>query len=317
MPFVTKHYYLKEPIAAFLFLMRERGYSLKAAQRAIDKAYLRQNGRKVVKNEILSGAVQLDEFQATDINLAPLYANEDFCVYDKPHNLLSHPKGRFYHYSLNDALKSRFGNTASILHRLDKQTSGLLLCSINPKTQKELKKLMEQRAVSKIYRAIIQGRLKEEILIDEPISTQMRKGGDLCIKSIICKNGKPSRTLVRPIAYDTTSDSTLVEAIPLTGRTHQIRLHCAFIGHRILGDPLYGVKEEYSRIYLENPQLSQYTQYFGAPYLCLNAYQLNFSFKANFYSFKSSFSFHCAPHFSSYFHTSATMPPLTLQIWRS
>lgn len=300
MPFITSKYEISTPTPAFLFLMRHRGYSIREAQRAIDKAYLTQNGHIIKKSEIICGKVELNEFKAYDIALEPLYHNEDFCVYDKPHNLLSHPKGRFYHYSLNDALKSRFGNRASIVHRLDKQTSGLLLCALNPVSEKELKILMQQRQIHKSYYAIVEGKLTQEILVDEPINTQ-KHNGDLCIKSIICKNGKESRTLIRPIAYHERTDSTLICALALTGRTHQIRLHCNFIGHRILGDPLYGAKEEHSRFYLDNKNLTQYTQYFGAPYLCLNARELKFSFKGINYHFTSTLDFKCAPHFQPYF----------------
>ncbi|CUU39349.1 MULTISPECIES: RluA family pseudouridine synthase [Helicobacter] len=301
MPFITREYEISTPIAAFLFLMRHKQYSIQAAQRAIDKGYLRQNGRAVSKAEIICGKVELNEFEARDINLEPLFSNADFCVYDKPHNLLSHPKGRYFHYSLNDALKSRFGKNANIIHRLDRQTSGLLLCALNPVSEKELKMLMQQRQIHKSYYAIVEGNLTQEILIDKPLATQKHKGGDLCIKSIICKNGKESRTLVRPIFYHAQTDSTLINALPLTGRTHQIRAHCAYIGHRILGDPLYGADEKYSRMYLDNKHLAEYEQYFGAPYLCLNAHSLHFCFREQEYRFTSKLHFDFAPHFEAYF----------------
>ncbi|WP_300450343.1 RluA family pseudouridine synthase [uncultured Helicobacter sp.] len=301
MPFVTRCYKIEEPIAAFLFLMRHRRYSIKEAQRAIDKAYLTQNGHIIRKNEIICGDVELNEFIPQDMPLEPLFYNTDFCVYDKPHNLLTHPKGRFYHYSLNDALKSRFGTHAKALHRLDKETSGLLLCTINPQSERALKVLMQKGAVIKSYYAIVKGKVEKEILIDEPLSTQRHKGGDLCIKSIVCENGKKSRTLLRPIAYHNPTNSSLVSALALTGRTHQIRVHCAFIGHRILGDPLYGANEAHSREYLQNNELPQYTQYFGAPYLCLNAHNLQFHFKGQDYTFTSHFCFDFMPHFAAYF----------------
>lgn len=281
--------------------MRQKGYSINEAQKAIDKAYLKQNNRIIKKNEIICGKVELDEFQAHDIGIKPLFYNEDFCVYDKPHNLLSHPKGRFHHYSLNDAIKSHFGNQAKLLHRLDRQTSGLLLCAINPNSEKELKILMQQRKILKSYHAIVEGKITDEMLIDKPISTQKHKG-DLHIKSIVCQDGKPSRTIIRPLVYYPDTNSTLIVAIALTGRTHQIRLHCAFIGHRILGDPLYGTQNAHSRYYLENPNLPEceYAKYFGAPYLCLNANGLDFSFRGRDYSFRSALNFNINPSKKKY-----------------
>ena len=304
MPFVNTPYHIKEPILAFLWLMRERGYTQAQAQKILDKHRLMQNNRPISKAEKICGDVELSEFVPSSIphlpHIEPLFYNDDFCLYDKPHNLLTHPKGRFYHYSLNDILKSRFGTHANALHRLDKQTSGLVLCSINPKSKKILESLMQNRAISKGYCAIVEGRVKREILIDKPIMTQKHKG-DLSIKSIISQKGKESYTLIRPLAYY--KDSTLIYALALTGRTHQIRLHCASIGHKILGDPLYGVSEEKGRFYLETPHLSQsqHQALFGAPFLCLNAYTLRFSFQGSDYHFKSNAPFSFMPHFQGFF----------------
>lgn len=289
MPFVKKMYEIAKPIPAFLFLMRELGYTQAQAQKILDKQRLMQNDRPVSKAECICGEVELCEFEALDLGLEPLFYNEDFCVYDKPHNLLIHPKGRFFHYSLNDALKSRFGRGANVVHRLDRQTSGLVLCAINPGSESALKDLMFSRRVKKTYRAIVEGELKDEICIDKPIATQKNKGGDLCIRSVITPEGKSSQTQIVPLGYDERTHTTLVEAIPLTGRTHQIRLHLSHIGHRILGDPLYGVSDEHSRIYLAHPELGieEYREYFGAPYLCLNAYALEFEFLRKEYVFES------------------------------
>lgn len=306
MPFVNTPYHIKEPILAFLWLMRERGYTQAQAQKILDKHRLTKDNRPIKKAEKICGNVELNEFVPSSIphlpNIEPLFYNDDFCIYDKPHNLLTHPKGRFLHYSLNDLLKSRFGTHSNALHRLDKQTSGLVLCSINPKSKKILESLMQTRAISKGYCAIVRGKVKGEILINEPIMTQKHKG-DLSIKSIISHKGKESRTLIRPLAYY--KDSTLIYALALTGRTHQIRLHCAYIGHRILGDPLYGVSKDKSRFYLDTPNLSpnQHKALFDAPFLCLNAYSLRFAFKGSDYHFKSNAPFDFMPHFQSFFQS--------------
>ena len=306
MPFVNTPYHIKEPILAFLWLMRERGYTQAKAQKVLDKQRLTQDNRPISKAEKICGNVMLSEFVPSSIphlpNIEPLFYNDDFAIYDKPHNLLTHPKGRFFHYSLNDILKSRFGIQANALHRLDKQTSGLVLCSINPKSKKALESLMQSRSITKSYCAIVEGRVKAEILINEPIMTQKHKG-DLAIKSIVSEKGKESRTLIRPLAYY--KDSTLIHALALTGRTHQIRLHCSYIGHRILGDPLYGVSEDKSRFYLEAPNLSpkEHKALFDAPFLCLNAYALRFSFQGSDYHFKSNAPFSFMPHFQGFFQS--------------
>lgn len=304
MPFVKTIYHIKEPMPAFLWLMRERGYTQSQAQRILDKQRLKQSARVITKAQMICGEVELSEFVPCAIphapHIEPLFSNQDFCVYDKPHDLLTHPKGRFHHYSLNDVLKSQFGLRAQSLHRLDKQTSGLVLCAINPASKKDLESLMASRGIAKGYCAIVSGRVRGQILIDKPIARQ--REGDLSVKSIITPQGKKSYTLIRPLAYHAPSDSTLIYALPLTGRTHQIRLHCAAIGHRILGDPLYGVSEERSRFYLEHSHVSPevHERLFGAPYLCLNAYQLRFCFKGIDYHFRCHAPFAFMPHFQGF-----------------
>lgn len=293
MPFVTNTYVIKQPILAFLFLMRELGYTQKQAQKILDKKRLSQDNKSVHKAQRICGEVALSEFSAQDIALEPLFFNKHFCVYDKPHNLLTHPKGRFFHYSLDDALKSRFGRNANVLHRLDKETSGLVLCAINDESKLELKALMQEKHIKKSYIAIVEGHLRDEVQVNAPILTNHKSGIDLSIKSRINAKGKDSSTILTPIKYDSTTDSTLIRAIPLTGRTHQIRLHCAHIGHRILGDPLYGIDCAKARIYLENKRLSldEYKALFGARHLCLNANMIEFSFRGEVFCFKSGIDF--------------------------
>lgn len=290
MPFTHKTYHIPEPTPAFLFLMRECGYTQKQAQRILDKHRLMQNGRTIHKREIICGKVELSLFEAQDIEIVPLFYNDDFCVYDKPHNLLTHPKGRFHHFSLLDALRFRFGMRANILHRLDFQTSGLVLCSINPHTESALKALMSSKSIKKVYRAIVRGKLTHNIYINKPILTRHMAGDDLSIRSIISSKGKPSITILHPLHYFSNLQCTLIEAIPLTGRTHQIRLHCSHLGYPILGDPLYGASDIHTRIYLQargKLEKERLKAYFGVAKLCLNAYCLHFTFQNEDFCFYS------------------------------
>lgn len=288
MPFITKTFYVSESLPAYKFVMQTLQCNINQAQKILDKGRVRQRDSNIKKNQHILGDIELSYFEPCDIGLKPLFSNENFCVFDKPCNLLVHPKGRYYHYSLNDALKYYFGHQANAIHRIDKETSGLVLCAINPHTETTLKNLMMQHQIHKTYLAEIEGKLTEEILIDKPISTQKHLDKDLCIKSVIDTQGKPSQTQIQPLKYNKDSHTTLVRAIPLTGRTHQIRLHLAYIGHRILGDPLYGVEEAYSRNYLAGILTpKQYSLFFGAPYLRLNAHTLQFIFQQHEYYFQS------------------------------
>ena len=104
----------------------------------------------------------------------------------------------------------------------------------------------------------------------------------------VCDDGKESITIIKPIKYNKEKDLTLIEAIPLTGRQHQIRVHLDSIGHTIIGDPLYGVKEEFANLFLKN-QISEEkrVQITKAKRLMLQADYLEFEFLDVIYKFSS------------------------------
>lgn len=285
--------------------MQDLGFSIKEAQRIIDKGRLTQNNQTIKKAQIIAGKVELLHFVADSNalendslkNLTLLFSNKDFCVYDKPHDLLTHPKGLFSHASLNDALKMHFGKNANPIHRLDSQTSGLVVCGLHKKSEIALKNSVQK--FQKTYTAILKGALTREslrqngliekegaFLIDKPILSQNTKK-DLSIRSFISAQGKESQTLLKILSVK--QNASLVLLTPLTGRTHQLRVHLDSIGHPILGDSLYGVSENIARYFLEtrNVDESEHITLTGAPYLCLNASALKFFFKNFIFSFHS------------------------------
>lgn len=305
MPFLTQEFLLPQPKKAFLFLMQDLGFSIKEAQRIIDKGRLTQNNQTIKKAQIIVGKVELLHFVADSNavesdalkNLTLLFSNKDFCVYDKPHDLLTHPKGLFSHASLNDALKMHFGKNANPIHRLDSQTSGLVVCALHKRSEIALKNSVQK--FQKTYTAILKGALTREslqknalvekdgtFLIDKPILSQNTKK-DLSIRSFISAQGKESRTLLKILSVK--ENASLVALTPLTGRTHQLRVHLDSIGYPILGDSLYGVSEDIARYFLEtrNVGKSERITLTGAPYLCLNASALKFSYKNFSFSFRS------------------------------
>lgn len=287
MPFVREEYTIEQPLRAFVFLVRTLGLSPNAAQRLIDKGRMTQNGVKVGKAEELQGKVEITRFVPQDLGLAALFVHKDFCVYDKPHHLLTHPKGLFAHSSLNDALKSTFGAQANPVHRLDSLTSGLVVCARHRQSEQALKNLFLHQKVQKTYTAIVHGIIEqEEFEICAPILVQ-NNGRDLSIRSVISPKGKSARTYIKVLDRDRVRDRTLLEARPLTGRTHQIRVHLDSIQHPIVGDCLYGVSDEISRCFLEsNPRdedclgalRSRFLRLMGVPHLMLNASRLVFSY---------------------------------------
>lgn len=258
MPFVREQHFIPTPIKATHFLIRTLGFSPTLAQKTIDKARLRLvDNSPIHKSQLISGEVWLTRFvhdyYPESALIAPIFHTKDFALFDKPAKLLTHPKGTFTHASLIDSIRHFCGAQAQPIHRLDYETSGAILSSMSKKSEQALKSLIESRAIHKRYLAKVHGVLDRELIIDAPIYTPHRfSRGHLSIRSRIDSAGKAARTRIRPIALDSTKRFTFIHAQPLTGRTHQIRLHCAHIGHPICGDLLYGGDDELADLYLRS-----------------------------------------------------------------
>lgn len=281
MPFIKQTFLVQEEQKAFLWLMKTFGYSQRESQKILDKSWLTQNGRVVTKSERICGEVELLYFSPKRLYLNKLLLTPSFVIYDKPEELLTHPRSIYdEELSVCDELKSEFGTEANPAHRLDALTSGILLCSIDKRKEGKLKSMFEKGAVKKTYKALIRGELKEEIFIDVPILSPKKeeKFTNLQIRSVISPLGKHAQTLITPIW--TRNGVSMVEAKPLTGRTHQIRLHLAYIGMPILGDPLYGCQDSHSREFLDTTLTKEKRrEYFGMERLALHATKMEFSFE--------------------------------------
>jgi 23S rRNA pseudouridine1911/1915/1917 synthase len=175
-----------------------------------------------------------------DIELPVIYEDTDVVVLIKPIGLLSHSKGSFNPEAtveswLHKRVPELEGERSGIVHRLDRLTSGVMICAKNPEAQKWLQKQFAQRKTKKTYIAIVAGKFKnEQAVIDMPIERNPKKPQTFRVGA----KGRASQT-----AYKVISESTkcsLVELKPVTGRTHQLRVHLQAIGHPIIGDPLYG-----------------------------------------------------------------------------
>ncbi|GAA7131959.1 RNA pseudouridine synthase [Helicobacter pylori] len=289
MPFVEEEFEILKPIKALFFVHDVLKCSLKEAQRHLDKQRLKQNQQAVCKSQMIQGVVSLIHFKPNEKTQALVFETKDFGVFDKPPQVYTHPKGYFYHESLLDCIQSHFGKNAHPAHRLDYETSGLVLAGKTLQSAKDLKALFMQKKVKKTYLALAHGLVDKNIVIDKPILTPQNIQKDLRIKSKISPLGKPSTTLVEPLSYNPFLDISLLKIAPLTGRTHQIRLHLSSIGHRIVGEGLYGVADEEAREYLQLKREN------NAPLLMLHASSLEFEFKGAIYQIASPMPEHFMP----------------------
>jgi RluA family pseudouridine synthase len=132
-------------------------------------------------------------------------------------------------------VQKELGGTIWVVHRLDKDTSGVVLFARDAEAHRALSMAFERGQVKKRYLALVEGRLEKAQTIDAPIAAG-RKGRMRVARE--GEQGKPSQTRVR--ALQLFAQASLVEAEPLTGRTHQIRVHLRHVGHPLLADPLYG-----------------------------------------------------------------------------
>jgi len=202
------------------------------------------------------------------IDLPILYEDKDCVVINKPAGVLSHAQGHlsgeatvatFLRNKLADDLREEKSSEdeageagrgqsnprAGIVHRLDRATSGVMIGAKNQAALSWLQKQFAQRRVKKTYMAIVRGRMDpDEAVIDMPIERNPKAPATFRVGA----NGKPATTHYKVI--ETSEHFSLVELKPATGRTHQLRVHLAQVGHPIVGDPLYGDAQFGDRLFL-------------------------------------------------------------------
>jgi len=281
LPFILKKFDAKKGKKIQLFLLQDLGYKPAVAHRLISRGRIFDSNHNsyLISESIKEECVYVALFEGHTRGLKPLHTFIDFAIFDKPSNLVIHPNSKKTEYSLLDEIRFHFGNKANQAHRIDAETSGLVLVGKNEKATNTLASMFETKEYKKSYLAIVEGKIDQEITIDKNLK---KEGKNIGVRMATCENeeGKKSITHVKPIKYNKKKDITLIELIPITGRQHQIRIHLHSIGHRIVGDPIYGVDDVNAEGYLNKTLSKEDRKKVSGSYrLWLHANFLEFDYK--------------------------------------
>ena len=261
-----------ERLDAFLARMGE-GLTRSAAQKLIEQGQVLRNGKPGKKNDKLNPGDIVEytvpeakpvDIVATEMPLDIIYEDDDVLVINKPKGLVVHPAAGHQEDTLVNGLLYAMGDDLSgingelrpgIVHRIDKDTSGLLAVAKNDLAHTMLASQLKDHSMARTYDAIVCGNMKEDSgTVDAPIGRHPTDRKKMCVTQ---RNSKPAIThwevVTRYKGY------THIRCKLETGRTHQIRVHMAYIGHPILGDTVYGHKK---------PELGQSSQCLHAGALC-------------------------------------------------
>ena len=208
------------------------------------------------------------EIKPQNIPIDIVYEDENMLVVSKPSGMLTHPTALERENTLVNALLYKYGDNLSdingefrrgILHRLDRNTSGLLMIAKNNKAHEFLAEQIKNHAVTKKYRAIVKGVIKED---EFEINKAIGRNPNQPHKMTVREDGKPSKTIVQVL--ERFKEHTYIELTLITGRTHQIRVHMKSINHPVYNDTLYGAGQ--GKVKTEEQVLQSYFLRFTKPF---------------------------------------------------
>ena len=229
-------------------------------------SYILKDGDKVEFGNLIEDKVL--KIEPENIPLEIIWEDEDMAVINKPSGMLTHPTPLETSGTLVNALLYKFGENLSnlngefrrgIVHRLDRNTSGLLMIAKNNNTHEYLAEMIKNHNLTKKYRAILVGSYPlDEETIEEPIGRHKTQPHKMTVDS----EGKPSTTILKVI--ERFKEATYVELNLITGRTHQIRVHTSYKKHPVYNDTLYGAGQ--GKIKTDEQVLQSYYLKFAKPF---------------------------------------------------
>lgn len=234
-----------EPESLVEFLTRRfRYHSAETWAELVSDGRVKVNGRKVSPNSVLETRHKIvydrppGPEPPVDVRFSLVYEDEHILAVNKSGNIPTSPSGKYWENCLVHVLQKKLRlDGLRAVHRLDRETSGINLFGKHRAAASLLGKQFQRGAVSKTYSAILAGVVPtRDIYVSLPLADD--PAGPVRIKQVVHPGGRESRTRFRLLAVF--AGASLVEAVPLTGRTHQIRAHAAHLGHPVVGDKLYG-----------------------------------------------------------------------------
>jgi len=250
----------EDKIRIDLYLTQKEIYPSRSQIRnLINQGKIRVNSNLVKPSYILKNRDVIDlallekkelKVKAESIPLDIIYEDEYLVVVNKPANMIVHPAGKICSGTLVNALLYHCKDSLSgiggiirpgIVHRLDKNTSGLIVVAKNDFAHLNISKQIKERQVIKKYIAVVHGIMKDDSgIIDAPIGRSLKNRKKMAVTT----EGKTREAVTQFKILKRFSAYTLIEATLRTGRTHQIRVHLVYIGHPIIGDQLYGHRKQ-------------------------------------------------------------------------
>lgn len=265
------------------YLMDVTDYTRSKIQKLIKQNMVLVNN-KVVKNsyqvkkndfiKVIGDLIEETEVKSEEMTLNIVFEDDDVVVIDKPSGMVVHPALGHHSNTLVNGLMYRYSTLShlngsmrpGIVHRLDKDTSGLLLVAKNDESHLALSKQLEERKVSRTYTALVHGLIQHDTgTIDAPIGRDPQDRKKYTVTDV---NAKHAITHFRVLHRY--KNATLIECKLETGRTHQIRVHMQYIGHPIVNDAVYGKKKtinQYgqmlhaSKIGFAHPKTGEYMEF--------------------------------------------------------